>query len=336
METVLDRPLDDPTDLPDLPDAPVPPRPPRLDPPEDGADVLALAVDVGHRRVRVAVVDLAGTVRARADRGRAPRDDRARARLVGRLARACLDVLRAEGVPDPRLRSAVVGVPAVVLDGTFVRRVPGHEKGGPVLHDALEAELGCPVVLENDANLAALAEQRLGAGRDEPAYALLTLGVGLGAGLVLDGRLHRGVAGGAGEIGFLPQPGLPLGAETLGAASVALLAEEAGLPAGLHPDDVVALAEDGDARAHGVLDALAERLALVVAAVTLVVEPGLFVLGGSAAHPEVVGRVRRYLHDRLRVLPVRVEAATVPDPVLEGASGLARQALGQEPVPCPA
>ena len=63
------------------------------------------------------------------------------------------------------------------------------------------------MVVENETNLAALAEQRLGVARDRDSFVLLWLGAGVGAAVVLDGRLRRGASGGAGEIGFLPVPG---------------------------------------------------------------------------------------------------------------------------------
>jgi len=298
----------------------------RVDP-EHG---YALAVDIGHVRVRVALVDLVGRVRARAEQPLSAKEPEARASTVEKLAAHCVAAVRHDtGAESVAVRCAVVGLPAIVdADHAMVRRVPGLEKGGPTLHAALEEGLGCPVVLENDVNLAAIAEQRTGAGKGLDSFVLLRLGIGLGAGIVIDGRLHRGASGGAGEVAFLPQPGRALGAESIGAASLATSAKEAGLPAGLAPHEVLDLAADGDERAVAVVDELAGRLAVLVASVALLLEPQKIFLAGVAREDAVLGRVQTYLAERVGILPIVVEpSAVAADAVLLGAAALARDAL---------
>ncbi|WP_026411007.1 ROK family transcriptional regulator [Actinomadura oligospora] len=113
-------------------------------------------------------------------------------------------------VPEPQALLAVgMGLPAPILaaDGSVV--------SGPVLHGwagsrpaaELGDRLGLPVAIDNDANLGALAEARLGAGRGARDMLYLTISSGVGAGLVLDGRVHRGRHGVAGEIGHVPVAG---------------------------------------------------------------------------------------------------------------------------------
>ncbi|WP_265521734.1 ROK family transcriptional regulator [Oerskovia flava] len=289
---------------------------------------FALAVDLGRRTIRAALVDITGTVRSRAEAPAVGPDPLVRARVVAGLAARCVAVLD-PSVDLGAIHHAVVGVPAIVSpDGVAVRRVPGHEKGGAALHDALEHEIGCSVVLENDVNVAALAEQRLGAGRGAHTFVELWLGDGFGSGLVIGDRLHRGAAGGAGEISFLPQPGQSLGAETIGPVAITALLVEAGLAPDLSVAQVVELDVAGDDRAGFVLDEVCSRLAVIAAQMTLVLEPELFVLAGAGAHDAIVGRVRTILSEQLAVLPIRVAPSTVgTDAVVQGAAGLARDAL---------
>src|SRR5260221_702879 len=76
--------------------------------------------------------------------------------------------------------------------------------------DALRSDLGRPVTIENDVNLAAMAERATGAAAGADDFVLVWIGIGLGLAIVLNGRMHRGVGGAAGEIGYLPVPGVPL------------------------------------------------------------------------------------------------------------------------------
>ncbi|MFD6090949.1 ROK family protein [Oerskovia sp. NPDC060338] len=298
----------------------------RVDP-EHG---YALAVDIGHVRVRVALIDLVGRVRARAEQPLSAKDPAARANVVEKLAAHCVAAVSHDaGTASVAIRCAVVGLPAIVdLDHAMVRRVPGLEKGGPSLHAALEEGLGCPVLLENDVNLAAIAEQRSGAGKDLSSFVLLRLGIGVGAGIVIDGKLYRGASGGAGEVAFMPQPGRALGAESIGAASLATSARDAGLPADLAPHEVLDLAAGGDERAVAVVEELSGRLAVLIASISLLLEPQKIFLAGVASEEAVLQRVQAYLADRVGILPIVVEPSTVAaDAVLLGAAALARDTL---------
>ncbi|WP_251149896.1 ROK family protein [Cellulosimicrobium sp. Marseille-Q4280] len=297
---------------------------------------FGLGVDVARDRVRVALVDVTGAVRARAERRDVAATPVARARAAAELGRGCVaDVAtrlgRETGIEVSR---AVAAVPAIVgSDQETVRRVPGFEKGGTTLHDALVDALGCPVALENDLNLAALAEQRDGVAVGVPTFVALGLGGGFGAGVVVDGKLHRGAAGGAGEVSFLPHPERPLGSEVLGAVSIRAIAKENGLPEDVTVRDVVDRAERGDGAASDVLDLVAERIAVVTATIALVVEPELFVLTDQAARAPIADRVTRFLADRVAVLGLRVAPSTLgADAVVVGAARAASDALRDDVV----
>ena len=113
--------------------------------------------------------------------------------------------LREVGVAVDEVSQIVIGVPAVVgSDGRSLTYADALPSDGAGLGLALERVLPVPVLLENDVNLAALAERSLGHGVGVDDFVLVSLGVGLGVGVVLGGRLHRGASGAAGEVGYLP------------------------------------------------------------------------------------------------------------------------------------
>ena len=162
-----------------------------------------LGVDVGHRHVAVAVADLNVEILAQ-KRRELPPDHGAAAVLE--TARGMADELRHElGITSQRFLQAGIAVPAPVaargreLDSAAI--LP-HWAGMDV-QDLASRILDCPVVLENDANAGAVSEHSLGAGRDAQDMAYLKVSHGVGAGLVLGGRLYRGATGSAGEIGHV-------------------------------------------------------------------------------------------------------------------------------------
>ncbi|TGZ19281.1 hypothetical protein DV517_42540 [Streptomyces sp. S816] len=196
------------------------------------------ALDVRTEGVAVLVADLVGRVLAEAsvpiegDTGTGPAVQRVVAAVAGAVGRAGAE----------RLHTVGIGAPGLIDPATGDLR---DSAGLPAWHRSLSAALqerlpGARVTVENETNLAALAEQREGAARDRDTFVLLWLGHGTGAAVVLDGTLRRGASGGTGEIGFLPVPGTPTlpsatdcsgGFHTLaGAAAVVSLGAEHGLP----------------------------------------------------------------------------------------------------------
>ncbi|WP_237533460.1 ROK family transcriptional regulator, partial [Streptomyces sp. SID685] len=196
------------------------------------------ALDVRTEGVAVLVADLVGRVLAEASvpieggTGTGPAVQRVVAAVAGAVGRA--------GVEGPH--TVGIGAPGLIDPATGDLR---DSAGLPAWHRSLSAALqerlpGARVTVENETNLAALAEQREGAARDRDTFVLLWLGHGTGAAVVLDGTLRRGASGGTGEIGFLPVPGTPTlpsatdcsgGFHTLaGAAAVVSLGAEHGLP----------------------------------------------------------------------------------------------------------
>ncbi|MFI6349735.1 ROK family transcriptional regulator [Streptomyces sp. NPDC050560] len=265
------------------------------------------ALDVRTTGVTAVVTDLLGVHLAEAsvpmadEIGTAPAVDRA-VRLLERTARKA---------GPPPLHCVGIGAPGLIDPATGELR---DTTGLPAWHrrlvGALQQRGQARIIVENETNLAALAEQRDGAARGRDSFVLLWLGHGIGAALVLDGRLRRGASGGAGEIGFLPVPGTAAappatlcdgGFHSLAAsAAIVELGAAHGLtpPPGPEPRGAAVVARAVAAGEDRFLDALAERLAVGVAAVAAVLDPGCVVLGGEtglAGGPELAARVARRL-----------------------------------------
>jgi predicted NBD/HSP70 family sugar kinase len=299
----------------------------------------SVGVDIGHDRLRVAVADVTGTVRARA----VVDVRRTRASLVRQVKAVVSSTLRDLGLTLDDVGQLVVGVPAVVgPDGRALSYADALPDDGRGLGQALEAAFPAPVVLENDVNLAALAERAQGHGVGIDDFVLVSLGVGLGVGVVLGGRLHRGASGAAGEVGYLPSysPGAryaipPLTRDSLepyvGARAVVDLARETGMSGELTARSVFDRAREGDATARSVVDSTARSLAYVIACVAPVVDPSVVVLGGAigANGDLLLDPVGRHLQELTPFRPSVLSSQLGSDAVLIGAvamaAGLARE-----------
>lgn len=189
-----------------------------------GGAAHVAGLDVTSARIVARVCDLAGSVVGEAT---LPTPGRSATGTVDRVREALAAACAPAGLQLAALHHAVIGIGGAIDPGTgrlgFARHLPGwHE---PDLLARLRTELtppGAPnprVDVENDVNLAAVAEQTVGAaapgGPDDPHpgardFVVLWIAEGIGAAVVIDGRLHRGATGGAGEVGYMPVPGAPL------------------------------------------------------------------------------------------------------------------------------
>lgn len=253
------------------------------------------------------------------------------------------------GVELGQLRAFVIGSPGVVDPRTGDPRLavdlPDWHEG---VLAALRGDLGRPVTIENDVNLAAVAEQADGAAAGVRDFVLMWMGVGVGLATVLGGRLHRGFTGAAGEIGYLPVPGVPLPEDVrrpytgslqslVGAAEVRHLAASHGFDEASAAAAVRAAVLALDAgREQGVafIDELARRVSLGLASVCAVLDPQLVVLGGEVGQAggtylaeRVASRVSRICLSNPRVVPPGVTASPVLRGALLTALGQAREEL---------
>ncbi|WP_369378944.1 ROK family protein [Streptomyces sp. cg36] len=264
-------------------------------------------LDVTPERIRAAVADITGQVTGEFE-VRTP-GRRSGEAVVRQVTDALDGAVKAADLVRGDLHRVVIGTPGAFDPGTGRLRYASHLPGwhSPTLLDELAAALVMPVEYENDVNLAAVAEQRLGAARGHDDFVLLWNEGGLGAALVIGGRLHRGFTGGAGEVGFLPVPGAPLVRqvtkansggfqELAGGQAVPRLARELGigpLPEGSCTEVAATLvrrAAEAAARADGtaedaphlrLLETFATGLATGLASMVAVLDPGLVVLSGG-------------------------------------------------------
>ncbi|MFJ9684897.1 ROK family protein [Streptomyces bacillaris] len=257
-------------------------------------------LDVNSRRIMAAVADVTGAVVGEFELATPGR----RADSVVRQVADALDgAVKEAGLVRADIHRIVIGTPGAFDPGTGRLRYASHLPGwhSPTLLDELAASLPMPVEYENDVNLVAVAEQRLGAARGHDDFVLLWNEEGLGAALVINGRLHRGFTGGAGEVGFLPVPGTPLVRQVVkansggfqelaGAQAVPRLAKSLGIDTPQQPHARAAAellgraaeAYERDEALTELLGQYAHRLATGLASVTAVLDPGLIVLSGVA------------------------------------------------------
>ncbi|MFF7068377.1 ROK family transcriptional regulator [Streptomyces pseudovenezuelae] len=306
----------------------------------DPSAAYAAGLDVTPERVLAAVADITGRTVGSFE---LPTPGRRPAQPVVRQVTDALDgAVKAAGLARADVHRLVIGTPGAFDPGTGRLRYASHLPGWhtPTLLDELAAALPMPVEYENDVNLVAVAEQRLGAARGHEDFVLLWNEGGLGAALVLGGRLHRGWTGGAGEVGFLPVPGAPLVRqvtkansggyqELAGSQAIPGLARELGMtdiPSGPYAEVAAALVEraatEDTVLGRLLLETYATRLATGLASLVSVLDPELVVLSGAsltAGGDTLRALVQAELEELAASRPRLVVGAVHEHPVLRGA-----------------
>ena len=264
---------------------------------------FAIGVDLGGTNLRIAAVDESGKVLEKVTAG--TEGGRGRDAVLDEMCRA-IQQAAGKHAAAGKLAGIGVGVPGIIDMGTGMLRqspnLPGWEDY-PVRQE-IEQRLGARVILENDANCAALGEKWLGAAQDVDDMLMLTLGTGVGGGLVLGGRIWHGARGMAGEPGHINvlRDGHPCGCGSHGcleqyasATAVVRLAREAvasGKAPGLAQADaagkltaraVFELAQQGDRPAQEVYKIAGRALGVVLAGLINLLNLPVYVVGGGVA-----------------------------------------------------
>jgi glucokinase len=244
-----------------------------------------LGLDVGGTNCKLAVLEIDGDRQELVATATIPTGPGDPADVLARLAAAATELVAAQGP----VAAAGVGLPGLFDQDrgrvVFLPNLPpawtGHEVAGP-----LAERLGVPVVLLNDARAFTLAESRMGAAAGCPTVVCLTLGTGVGGGVVVDGRLRFGPHGRAGELGHqvIEVGGPPCGCGNRGcveafAAGSALCR----LGGRATPEAVFAAAAAGNERAAGAVRSVVGRLAVGIANLVTVLWPERVVVGGGVA-----------------------------------------------------
>jgi predicted NBD/HSP70 family sugar kinase len=257
----------------------------------DPSGGAAVGIDFGHSHVRVVVSDLASNLLA--ERRVALDTDHDAQDGLDAAASLVEDALAAAGVDRARVVGAGVGLPGPIeqpsgLVGSAAI-LPGWV--GVTAAEEMRTRLDLPIAVDNDANLGALAEAAFGAARDARDLVYLKVSSGIGAGLILNGRLYRGADGLAGELGHrLVDPGGRV-CRCGNRGCLETVASSGALLAALRPehgDDLtvegmLALARGGDAAAREVLWDAGRALGSAAADLLNLLNPRLVVVGGELA-----------------------------------------------------
>jgi len=257
-----------------------------------------VGVDVGSRTLRVALTDLQGKVLARQQE---PTDSSSGAATLDQIYAAVDDVFRRAHRPRAKLYAVGIGAPGMtdVKTGRVINAVNLPGWVDVPLRELAEAHLKAPVRVDNDANMAALGERWLGCARHVDDFVFIALGAGVGAGVVVGGRMHRGHHWYAGEISHMNLDFREWKADfgergylesRVGAAAIPEwqhakhLVEDVAGDRAAAVAHIIEAARGGDAAAAAVIDELAIYLGTAVANIVAVLDPALVVFGGGLSH----------------------------------------------------
>jgi predicted NBD/HSP70 family sugar kinase len=290
---------------------------------------FVLGLDVGREYVRGAIADLSGEVRGRGQRRVHPASSAGR---VSELVALADELVATVEIKRSAVTQTVIGSPGIYdprRDALFMARgLPGWQS--PHVLTELRRAFGEEMVVENDINLAALAERDVGTAQGVQNFGFLSVGTGVGLGLILAGKLHRGSHGGAGEIAFMtlgsdgsvdPKDARRRGwlDSAASAAGVVRAARQANMSGVVTARRIFETAERGDPLCERIVADEANLIARAIASITAVVDLDLVVLGGGIGQADYfVELVKRELRSLVR-LPIAVRASALgEDAIVQG------------------
>ncbi|HKR01068.1 MAG TPA: ROK family glucokinase [Pyrinomonadaceae bacterium] len=309
---------------------------------------LVIAADLGGTNLRAATIDREGRIHERVKQ-HTPKAEKA-SEIVRAIVGAARECERRSLDEGAKIRALSIVVPGTVqVENGVVMKAPNVPcLDGFRLAGALESELQWPVLLENDANAAAVGEMWKGAGRGHKTLICVTLGTGVGGGIILDGKLWRGIDGSAAELGHIgvePFDGVPCPCGSRGclevyasATAIVRMTREA---RPRYPNSPLHTAEDltaaevyksgiaGDELALEVFRWMGRYLGVGLASLINIFNPEIIVIGGGVASgwELFIGHVREQVASRAFPIPARraqiVPAECGDDAGLLGAAQLA-------------
>jgi glucokinase len=311
-------------------------RPPRLIE-FNGEHAFVVGADIGGSTVRVAIADLSGKIRGRwsCDLG-AKRNPKVVTDLIDKgIGELCQQT----GISSKKIFELAAGAPGITdVRSGRVLSAPNLTNWHDVpLRELLQERTGISTTVENDVNLAALGEHWCGVARDVGDFVFLAVGTGIGAGIVMNGRLHHGANWSAGEFGYLMIPGLPhdaLVVDRLGALESAIggrgieraWRERVNVKngaRGLRASEILQLGEKSDPVARELLENSAELLAIAITNMNLVLDVSLVVLGGGVSNEALRKNTSSFLSRNEFARPKLVLSKLGADAQLLGAIRLA-------------
>jgi glucokinase len=298
---------------------------------------VVIGIDLGGTKIAAGVIDAAGQLLGHETR---PTHRTSGEAVLGEMADLARE-LRAEA---PDVRAIGIGIPGTIdiERGALVEAVNLPLDDVPVVARMRDA-VGLPVVIDNDANVAALAEQRHGAARGTRSMLMITLGTGVGGGVIIDGSIFRGSTGGGAELGHMVMeytgPDCPGACNNQGCVeayvsgtAVARMARERGLP-DLDATTVVSRALAGEADAADLMADVGRCLGIALSSYANIFQPEMIVVGGglAAAANEILLPIARREVRRRSLRPnnhVAIEAALLgANAGVIGAGELARSEI---------
>ncbi len=260
----------------------------------DASAGAAVGVDFGHSHLRVAVSDLASTILA--ERTRPLDTDHDAYEGLEMAAELVVETLADAGIARESVIGAGMGLPGPIFQNASIHGTVGSSAIlpgwiGMTAAAELQKRLEFPVMVDNDANLGALAEAAFGAGRDAGDLVYLKVSSGIGAGLILNGRLYRGSAGLAGELGhvLVSPDGVVCRCGNRGCLeTVAGTGALVDLLRRSHGDDItiegmLEAARNGDAGCRRVIHDAGRALGTVAATLLNLLNPEMLIVGGHLA-----------------------------------------------------
>lgn len=248
----------------------------------------SIGVDLGGTNLRAAAIDCTGRILEKISGS--TKLSAGRDAVTSDIA-AAIERLRVS-LGTEKLVGIGIGAPGfIIMEKGIITdspNLPGFENFP--IRDEIELLLRAPVILENDANAAALGEKWMGAGREVDDLVLLTLGTGIGGGIVMQGRVLHGFVGMAGELGHMTvvPNGNPCGCGNTGclekhasATAVSCMAKMMGLGDDLTSEDVYHLAVEGNSKAHVVFHMMGQALGIAIANLVDVFNFPLYLLSGG-------------------------------------------------------
>jgi glucokinase len=251
-------------------------------------------------------------------------------------------LLTHHSIPRSRLYAVCAAAPGITdLKKGSVVSAPHLEAWENIpLKQLLEETFGVPAVIENDVNLRALGERMVGAARGQDDFVFLWVDKGVGAGIFVDGKLHRGADGSAGEIGYMRVPGAPRA--TLSIHHTGSLEDSLGQKGleeawrQMHPANgkgnlkiltahqILEMASDGHPEAGEIRDMIAAILSDVIINISVLLDPSMIVLGGDIGRsPALFGTVLKRMQQNDLARFMLVASHLGKDAALTGAVKLA-------------
>ncbi|MCF1491301.1 ROK family protein [Agrobacterium vitis] len=279
---------------------------------------FVIGMDIGATTIRVAIADIAGTIVHEVEKSAGEHGGEALLAHVSGIVEASLKKAR---VSRSKVLLAAVAMPGVIDPETGRLSLAPNlsEIGSLDVIKALQGIFRCDVIIENDVNAAVIGESWKGSGIGLDSVAFVSLGTGIGLGVLFNGKLMRGAKGAAGEIGYLPFGADPYNSESLERGALECAIGARGIldrydnpgDGAVTVRDILEAAEKGDAKALATVQETARLAALLVVSVHAMLDPGKIILGGNVGrNPLMVRMVKEALASSTRS-NISLEASTL-------------------------